>query len=205
MKITLSFIVLSLLLIISCKKKNVEPITPKANYFLKHSGIVDSSTFNLDTTSISAQLINMHQWDDYLFKVFEIQTWLTGPNLTTTINAGEERLTLDFSFILQYNVSEFDSNCDCLPTPSAARLADFINNSPYQWNDGDERKEVIIVAHNDQFGDGSYQVMNPQISAEAVGNALHIYGTIDSLQVGSFSPNRFLTNLHFDYMAPINP
>lgn len=205
MKTTFFFILTSVLLIVSCKKKDLEPTTTKTNYSLKHSGIVDSNTFNLDTNAVTSQLIQMNQWDDFLYKAFEIQTWLTGPNLTTTVAVGEERLTLYFAFILEYNISEYDPNCSCLPTPSASRLANHINNTSYEWNDASEMKEVQILAWNSQFATGSFQIVNPQISAEAIGNTLHIHGTIDSLEIGSLSTNRFLTDLHFDYTVPVNP
>lgn len=205
MKTPFFLILFTALSIVSCKKKDIEPTPPKSAYALKHSGTVDLGAFNLDTAIVSQQLMQMTQWDALPYKSFEIETWLKGPYLGDNISAGEERLTLNFYLVLQYNLSEYDSNCSCLPTPTATRLANHINSSSFEWNDASERKEVQVMAINDQFGQGSFQIVNPQISAQAIGSAIRIYGTIDSLKVGSSADDRFLTNLHFDYTMPVNP
>ena len=101
MKSHILLILLYTLLAIACKKKNPDPVPPKANHALKHSGIVDSASFSLDTSAVTPQLVKMDQWDDFLFKVFTIQTWLKGPHLGIPIQVGEEQLILDFSLILQ--------------------------------------------------------------------------------------------------------
>lgn len=206
MKTSFFFLLFCALFAVACKKKNPDPVPAKANHALVHSGIVDSASFSLDTTAVTAELVKMSQWDAVPYKVFKMETWLKGTHMGIPIQLGDERLTLEFSFVLQYNLSEYDSNCSCLPTPNATRLANHINNASYGWNDGSERKEIQVIVSNSQFGEGSFQIGNADVSATAIGNSLHIYGTIDSLKVGpSWSnPERFLTNLEFDYTVPVS-
>lgn len=206
MKTSFLFLLFCALFAVACKKKNPDPVPPKANHALKHSGMVDSASFSLDTTAVTSQLVTMSQWDGVPYKVFTMETWLKGPHLGIPVPVGEERLTLKFSFVLQYAISEYDSDCGCLPTPDAIRIANHINNASYSWNDGSERKEVQVMVHNSQFGEGTFDIGNAQISAQAIGNSLRIYGTIDSLKVGPdwSHPGRFLTDLDFDYTVPIS-
>lgn len=208
MKTSFFFLLFCALFAVGCKKKNPGPgpALPKANHALIHSGTVDSANFSMDTTAVTPQLVKMSQWDATPYKVFSIATWLKGPHLGIPIQAGEERLTLEFSFVLQYSIYEYDSGCGCLPTPDATRLADHINNGAFSWNDGSERKEVIVLVENSQFGGGTFAISNAQISAVAIGNSLRIFGSIDSLKVGPnwSDPGRFLTGFNFDYTVPVS-
>lgn len=205
MKTGLLLITCALLLAISCKKKKTETDnTPKAAYSLKHSGLVDSQTFSLDTNSISSQLFLTNEWNEWNFKSYNIQTWLKGPYLGDSVYPGMEKLSLDFSFVFEYSLQELDPGCGCPPPLTSTKLANKINDAS-QWNDSDETKEVIIITWGNQSGSGSFDIVNPQISAQAIGNAIRINGTIDSLSVGSFSQPRYLTNLHFDYTIPLHP
>ncbi|MNU73903.1 hypothetical protein D3C71_633920 [compost metagenome] len=207
MKTGLLFVTCALLLTVSCKKKKTEPETdntPKTNYSLNHSGGVDSQTFQLDTNGISSNLFQTIEWDDSSFKHYRIRTWLKGPNLNANIDPGTERLTLDFFFFFQYQNSDIDASCSCLPDLTSTLLANKINNASSQWNDGSESKEVQILAWGGQNPGGSFEVVNPQISAQAIGNSIRIYGTIASLKVGT-GQGRYLTDLHFDYTIPLHP
>ncbi len=205
MKTGVLLIICALLLTISCKKKKTETDnTPKTAYSLKHSGLVDSQTFSMDTGSISSQLFQTNEWNDWNFKSYNLRTWLKGPYLNDSVYPGMERLVLDFSFVFEYPVQELDPGCSCPPPLTSTLLANKINDSS-QWNDSDETKEVIIITWGNQSGSGSFDIVNPQISAQAIGNAIRISGTIDSLSVGSFSQPRYLTNLHFDYTIPLYP
>ncbi|WP_300660952.1 hypothetical protein [Fluviicola sp.] len=205
MKTGLLLITCALFFTVSCKKKKTETDnTPKTTYSLKHSGFVDSQTFSLDSNNISSQLIQTSEWHDWNFKNYSIRTWLKGPYLNDSVYPGMERLSLDFSFVFEYPVQELDLGCSCPPPLTAALLAAKINDAS-QWNDASESKEVIITAWENQSAGGTFGIVNPQISAQAIGNAIRINGTIDSLRVGIFSQPRYLTNLHFDYTIPIYP
>lgn len=201
MKTGLLFIICALFLTVSCKKKKTEPDkddTPIANYSLGHSGEVDSGTFQFDTNGISSSLFQTIEWNDLSFKHYRMRIWLKGPNLNENIDSGTERLTLDFSFLFQY------SNPGNHPALTLSQLVDKINSSSSQWNDGSESKEVQILVWGGQNPGGSFEVVNPQISAQVVGNSIRIYGTIDSLKVGT-DPGRYMTNLHFNYTLPLHP
>lgn len=199
MKTGLLLITCALLLAISCKKKKTETDNaPKTNYSLGHSGEVDSQTFQLDTDSLSPELFQTIEWNEPPFKHYRMRIWLKGPNLNQNIDPVMERLTLDFSFLFQYSNSNNQS-----PLTSSA-LADKINDFSSQWNDGSESKEVQILAWGGLNPGGSFEIANPQISAQAIGNDIRIYGSIDSLKVGT-GEGRYLSNLHFDYTMPLHP
>ncbi|MNJ84456.1 hypothetical protein D3C87_19090 [compost metagenome] len=199
MKTALLFVTCAFFLTVSCKKKKTEPDnTPITNYSLGHSGEVDSETFQFDTNGISLNMFQTIEWDDSSFKHYRIRTWLKGPNLNENIEPGTERLTLDFSFLFQY------SSPGNHPALTLSALADKINSSSSQWNDGSESKEVQILVWGGQNPGGSFEVVNPQISAQVIGNSIRIYGTIDSLKVGT-GQGRYMTNLHFNYTIPLHP
>ena len=202
MKSPLLFLLFSGLLIVSCKKSNPKPLSPQTSHYMMHSGSIDGSPILLNTTNVSSKLIKMQQFDGELSKDFRIRTWLKGPNLLNTEPTPEEQLTLDFVFHLPYDSSEYDLTCNCFPTPDASRLANHINDSSFDWNDPSHLKEILVVSWNGQFGSGMFHAVNPQISAQVKGNLIRIYGTVDSLEV---IPNRYLKNLSFDYLVPINP
>lgn len=206
MKQFLPFILLAVPLLFSCKKKNTTPESVKSFYHLTHSGIADSSTFLLDTTSVSGQLIAVNQDDAFLSKSCDIETWISGPYIGDSASPAHKRITLDFSFLVPYTIQEYDYTCDCLPPLSPSKLTQFINDPAVGWNDmNNDVKELVALEWDSEFGNGSYYVVNPQIHAESMGNAIRIYGTVDSLKLSASPGNRYVTGLQFDYIFPLNP
>jgi len=203
MRIPLFFMLFSGLIVISCKKDNPKPHTTQSANYLRHSGTIGSETFTLNTATISPQWIETEELDYMDHKTFRIRTWLKGKNLQENISNGGERSTLDLFFRIPYGISEYDTTCNCLPALDATRLANHINDPSFDWNNmSTDHKNILALYWNGQFIGGPYDAINPQIVAQANGNSIRIYGTVDSLGI---LPNGYLKNLTIDYLIPINP
>lgn len=110
--------------------------------------------------------------------------------------------------VVQYSVYELNSEGE-MPSLTASKLANAINNGSYAWNDGSEMKDMSVAVHqgnywNAMVGGSQFLIVNPHIQATAIGNnSIHLIGGVDSLMIEPGPQARFLTNHNFSYIIPI--
>lgn len=200
--LTLTFLVLS------CKKDEDIALQPEpvVDYYLKHSGIAAGVAFDMDTNSISSNIYDSYVIDEDLYRYVGVTVWMNGETFDVD-SVSNVAYAFHLEVIVQYSFSELTSNGQ-MPPLKASKLAAAINDSNFEWNDGEEMKDLSIVRREGTYstamnGGSLFVIENPQVHATAIGNnSISIVGSVDNLMI-DFNPDIFATDVQFDYTIPV--